>query len=492
LEAALQINPDDTRTLRGLVDVRIRRKEFDSAAEIASRWVRVESEPGRRAEGLALLGRVERTRGNLALAIQAYQQSVELAGLEGMAAAELVELLGQQRRVGHPVDYQGYVSALSSYAGQRSIVGPGEVRVYQEIGRVLDAELGQRERAIEILERVLVSAPHEVSLRSEVAQIQERAGNYGGAIESYRKVIQIDVTRADAYRGIARALENLGRTNEAAVALSPLVVLGAANDSEQQAVNARAAKPVLLDRSLELEEIIALGMPSTLDPTGAVLAAIADALDRIESPNLDQYGLVARDRIGSRSGHPLRTLADRIASLVGADEFEFYVSSNVANVCIEPGDPPCIIAPVALNQAPESVQVFAFARVLLMLARKWQAAERLDLSSLEGWVMSAVRLSEGGEETQTRRLAKALAWGRKGRVEEAAEAYVRAGNPAVLDFVQRARTGANRAAAVLADDLVGCIGWIRRSDSSNVFVYDLLRCWAEDVAFSTRRRLGIT
>jgi len=325
-----------------------------------------------------------------------------------------------------------------------------------------------------------------------VAQIQERAGNYGGAIESYRKVIQIDVTRADAYRGIARAFENLGRTNEAAVALSPLVVLGAANDSEQQAVNARAAKPVLLDRSLELEEIIALGMPSTLDPTGAVLAAIADALDRIESPNLDQYGLVARDRIGSRSGHPLRTMADRIASLVGADEFEFYVSSNVANVCIEPGDPPCIIAPVALNQAPESVQVFAFARVLLMLARKWQAAERLDLSSLEGWVVSAVRLSEGGEETQTRRLAKALAWGRKGRVEEAAEVYVRAGNPAVLDFVQRARTGANRAAAVLADDLVGCIGWIRRSDSSNVFVYDLLRCWAEDVAFSTRRRLGIT
>ncbi len=491
LEAALQINPDDARTLRGLVEVRIRRKEFDSAADIASRWIRVESEPRRRAEGLALLARVERTRGNLSEAVIAYQQSVQLAGLEGSAASELIELLGQQRRAGQSVDYQGYVNALSVYAEQRKAVGPAEVRVYQEIARILDAELGQRERAIEILERVLASAPTDVSLRAEVAQIQERAGNHSGAIDSYRHVIQIDVTRADAYRGIARALENLGRANEASVALAPLVVLGAANDSEQYAVTARAAKAASLDRALELDEIVSLGMPSPLDSTGAVLAAIADALDRMENPNLDQYGLVPRDRIGSRSGHPLRTMADRVAAVVGADEFEFYVSNNVTSVCIEPGDPPCVIAPMLLTQAPEAVQVFALARALAMLGRKWHAADRLDVSTLDGWVASAVRLSEGGEEAQTRRLAKALPWGRKGRVEEAAEAYVRAGKPSVLEFVQRSRSGASRTAALLSDDLVGCIAWIRRTDSSNVFVYDLLRFWTEDVAFSTRRRLGI-
>jgi len=492
LEAALQINPDDARTLRGLVEVRIRRREFDSAAEIASRWVRVESEPRRRAEGLALLGRVERARGNLQQAVTAYEQSVQLAGLEGSPAAELVELLGQQRRAGHTVNYQGYVNALSSYAEQRTAVGPGEVRVYQEIARVLDAELGQRERAIDILERVLASAPADVSLRSEVAAIQERAGNYAAAVESYRNVIQLDVTRADAYRGISRAFEQLERRSEATLALVPLVVLGAATEPEQYAVNARTARPVSLERTLELEEIVTLGMPSPLDPTGAVLTSIADALDRIDNPNLEQYGLVARDRIGSRSGHPLRTMADRVAAVLGADEFEFYVSSNVANACIEPGDPPCIIVPLALSQASEAVQAFALARVLAMLGRKWQAAERLDLANLESWVSAAVRLSEGGDEAQARRLAKALAWGRKGRVEEAAESYVRAGKPSVLDFVQRAKSGACRLAALLSDDLVGSIGWIRRTDSSQVFVHDLLRFWTQEAAFATRKRLGIT
>ena len=187
------------------------------------------------------------------------------------------------------------------------------------------------------LERVLAVAPNDVPLRGEVAQIQERAGNHVDAIDSYRHVIQIDVTRADAYRGIARAFENLGRGNEATLALAPIVVLGAANENEQHAVSVRAAKPVALERSLELEDTVALGMPSPLDPTGAVLASTADALDRIDSPNLEQYGLVTRDRIGSRSGHPLRTMADRVAAVVGASEFDFHVSSNIVNVCIEPG-----------------------------------------------------------------------------------------------------------------------------------------------------------
>jgi tetratricopeptide (TPR) repeat protein len=494
LEAALQINPDDARTLRGLVEVRVRRGEFESAAEIASRWLRVESEPRRRADGFSLLGRVERARGNTGEAISAYEQSIRLAGLEGTAASELVELLGQQRRAGHASDYQGYVNALSNYVEQRPVVGPTEVRVYQELARVLDAELGQRERAVAILERALAAAPLDVSLRCEIAAILERQGNLTAAIDAYRRVIEIDGSRADAFRGVSRALEHLDRRDDAVVALAPLLVLGSANEAEQHAVGARATRPAALERSLEVEELVALGMPSPVDPTGALLTSIADALDRIDSPNLEQFGLVSRDRIGPRSGHPLRTVADRVGVAVGAGEFEFYVSSNVTSVCIEPGDPPCIIAPMIFNQVSEALQIFGFGRVLTMLGRKWQATERLPLATLESWVGAAVRVSEGGDEPQTRRLVKALAWGRKGRVEEAGELYVKASRPSVSEFVQRARMGAVRVSALLADDLSGCVNWLRRSDpsTSNVIAQDLLRFWIQDAAFSVRKRLGIT
>ncbi len=494
LEAALQINPDDARTLRGLVEVRVRRGEFESAAEIASRWLRVESEPRRRADGFSLLGRVERARGNLAEAMSAYEQSIQLVGLDGTAASELVELLGQQRRAGQSANFQGYVNALVSYVEQKQVVGPAEVRVYQELARVLDAELGQRERAVAMLERALAASPGDVSLRGEIAAILERAGNWGAAIEAYRRVIEIDVSRADAFRGVGRVLEQLDRRNDVTVALAPLVVLGAANESEQLAVSARAAKSAALERSLELEDMVAVGMPSPVNPTGALLASIADALDRIDSPNLDQYGLVARDRIGQRSGHPLRSVADRVGAVVGAGEFEFYVSSNVTSVCIEPGDPPCIIAPMIFNQVSEPLQIFSFARVLSMLARKWHAVERLPIATLESWVSAAVRVSEGGDEPQTRRLVKALAWGRKGRVEEAGDVYARAAKPSLPDFVLRARSGAIRLSALLADDLAGCVNWLRRTDagSSNAIAQDLLRFWTQDAAFSVRRRLGIT
>ena len=494
LEAALQINPDDARTLRGLVEVRVRRGEFESAAEIASRWIKVESEPRRRADGFSLLGRVERARGNLGEAINAYEQSIEMSGLEGTAATELVELLGQQRRAGQTANFQGYVNSLTSYVEHRPTLGPAEVRVYQELARVLDTELGQHDRAISILERALTAAPSDISLRSELAAVLERAGNFGAAIEAHRRVIAADVNRADAYRGVSRALERLERRNDATVALGPLVVLGAATDAENLAVASRAAKSATLERTLEVEELVALGMPSPVDPTGALLASIADALDRIDNPALEQYGLVARDRIGPRSGHPLRTIADRVGAVLGAGEFEFYVSNNVTSVCIEPGDPPSIIAPVILSQAPEAVQIFAIGRVLAMLARKWQAAERLPLSTLESWVSAAVRVSEGGEEAQTRRLIKALAWGRRGRVEEAGDVYARAARPSLSDFVHRARGGAARVSAVLADDLVNCVNWLKRTDAnaSITIAQDLLQFWTQDAAFSVRRRLGIT
>ena len=493
LEAALQLNPDDTRTLRGLVEVRLRRREFDSAAEIANRWVRVESDPIRRAEGLTLLGRVELSRGNVQDAVTALEQAVQMSGLDGSAASELVELLGQQKRTGHYVDFHGYVNALTNFVESHAAVGPSEVRVYQELARVLDSELGDRDRAVAVLERALSAAPNDLSLRAEFAVVLERAGNYPAAVNAYRQVIEMDVTRADAYRGITRCLEYLERRSDALAAVAPLLVLGVATETEHLAANARAVRVPTLDRSVELEDIVALGMPSAVDPTGALLASIADALDRLDNPAIEQYGLVSRDRIGSRSGHPLRTLADRVGGVFSAGEFDFYVSGTANQVFVEPGDPPVIIVPVVLSQVSESVQIFALGRVLALLARKWHVAERLPVGSLEAWVSAAVGVSEGREDAQTRRLVKALPWGRKGRVEEAGDVYVRAARPSVGDFVNRARAAALRASAIISDDLVGSIGWMQRVDAaaSNAIGQDLLSHWTSDAAFAIRRRLNI-
>jgi tetratricopeptide (TPR) repeat protein len=493
LEAALELNPDDARTLRGLVEVRLRRREFDSASEIANRWIRVETDPKRRADGLALLGRVERVRGNVQDAVTAFEQAVQLSGLEGGAAAELVELLGQQKRSGHAVDFRGYVNALISYLEQHTGVGPSEVRAYQELARALDSELGDPARAVEVLERALAGNPNDLSLRAELAGALERSGNYPAAINAYRQVIELDVTRSDAYRGVFRALDVLERRNDAQAAIAPLIVLGTASEAEQLAFSARAMRAPVLDRPLDIDEMVALGMPSSSDPTGLLFASIADALDRMDDPAIDQYGLVTRDRIGPRSGHPMRALADRVGAALGVEEFEFYVSNAATNVVIEPGDPAVIIAPAALSQVAESVQIFALGRVLCLLGRKWHSVERVSVSNLEAWATAAVGISEGREDAQTRRLVKALPWGRKGRVEEAGDVYVRAARPSVGDFVNRARMGALRVAAILSDDLVGCIGWMQRveAESSNAVGQDLMRYWTSDPAYAIRRRIGL-
>lgn len=493
LEAALELNPDDPRTLRGLVEVRLRRREFDSAAEIAGRWVRVESDPKRRAEGLAMLGRVERDRGNVQEATTALEQAVQLSGLEGGAAADLVELLGQQKRLGRIVDFQGYANALTTYLEQHLSIGPSEVRAYQELARVLDSELADHARAVAVLDRALRASPNDLSLRAEMAGALERSGNYPAAMNAYRQVIELDVTRSDAYRGVARMLEVLDRRNDALAAIAPLVVLGTATEAEQVAHSARAMKVPALDRPVDVDDMVALGMPGPLDPMGLLLASIADALDRMDDPALDHYGLVSRDRIGSRSGHPMRALADRVGAVLGVEDFDFYVSNSANQVVIEPGDPAVIIAPALLAQVAEPVQVFALGRVLALLGRKWHATERISVSHLEAWASAAVGISEGRDDAQARRLAKSLPWGRKGRVEEAGDVYARAARPSVAEFVNRARMAALRVAAIISDDLVGCIGWMQRvePESSNAVGQDLMRHWPSEAAYGIRRRLGI-
>ena len=58
-------------------------RKTDEAAETANRLVRVSPELAQRVGALSLLGRIERKRGQVAAALQAYEQAVALCGVEG-------------------------------------------------------------------------------------------------------------------------------------------------------------------------------------------------------------------------------------------------------------------------------------------------------------------------------------------------------------------------------------------------------------------------
>ncbi len=514
LEAVLLTSPNEPRALKALFNLRVARGELDRARELATQMVRSALTPVERGEALVGLAQIELKRGNSDEAVGVYLQAIGLQGVEGSAASSVVSLFASRARTGQAPDWGGYVAALTQYleeVGRNAT--PPVLRAVRELARVLDQEVGQSDRAAELLDGWLQAAPDDMDLMGDLGGVLERAGQWGQAVDAHRRVLTVDVARVEAYRGIQRSYERLDRRYEALVCLAPLVVLGAATDTEAASVSARGPMAgQFAARSVDGDAISSFGAPLLSDSLGTLIAAMADGLDRADAPDIDRYGLSSRDRVGARSGNALRGVADRVAQVFDVDDFDFYVSDALTTVTLDAGAPPTLLVPASLAGASESVQAFVFARLFATFGRRWHAVMRFEGAELDGWIAAAVRLADSNygvgtpdEETISvlaKRLAKALPWGRRGRVEEAASACMATGLTSSQQFVSQTRLAATRLALVLADDLVNVVTWIRRTEGDLsglpgdraqqgvALAQDLVRTWVQEPAFALRRRLG--
>ena len=84
---------------------------------------------------------------------------------------------------------------------------------------------------------------------------------------------------------------------------------------------------------------------STMIDVAVAIAPVASKILRFELAGL---GITSRDRIGTRDGHPIRLLAERIAAALGIEAFELYLSPTWQGAArVYPGDPPAIVGPTS-------------------------------------------------------------------------------------------------------------------------------------------------
>ena len=256
-----------------------------------------------------------------------------------------------------------------------------------------------------------------------------------------------------------------------------------------------------------------MGLVSEEDPAARLLAELADLLEKLYEPELERYGLGSRDRLGARSGHPLRQLADRVGSIFGVDDYDLYVHASSPGAVVEFTDPVSILIPAMALKLPESGQVFVLARVFANVTRKLHAVDRLTPAELEllfggaarmvDSTFAATSLGEDSIASSSRRVSRALPWIGRGGIEDAARDYAAARRVDIPDFVRRVRTSAARAALLVADDLTTAVTAVRRSEGDlsgatgttlaegNRLAEDLLGFWVSEGALAVRRRLGL-
>lgn len=515
LNSALGLDSGSRIALSRLARLELQRGKGDQAAELAARLVRVSPELGQRVEALILLGELERGRGQHAAAVQAYEQAVALSGLGGAAAERFRSLTAEQSKKNEPPSHARYAAALKSYAEQHPTPGPELTRLYIELGRVLGDDLGQAEQSAQALEKGLSGAPSDPELAVGYARRLLSAQRYADAAVAFRRALSLDVFRPDAFRGLAEAWRSLGRTAESACALGAVVALGAGNDLELAGISSRVVRAAgQAPGSLDATELSSIdGNPADSTAT-ALLVALGDAVGKVYHPDLERWGVGPRDKLSSKSGHPLRAVAERVAAVFGVEGFDLYVHrAHSGAVQLELTDPVSVLVPANVAGLSDPGIVFALARVFASMTRGLAAIERLDEDELRKLLGAAARGADSSFGSGTpdddelgalqRRVAKAMPWLGRGAIEEAARAYA---NAPVLDLGAW-RLGAlmtsTRAATIVCDDIVSAAEFVRRTEgdlstakgdallAGRRLLGDVLGFWVSDGAFAMKRRLGM-
>ena len=503
LQAVLAFDPVNADGLRRLSKLEAAEGRPAEAAEALQRLIdALGGQPEEQAKVLVELGRMRAAAGDMASRDNAWIAAVSLSGTEGAAArviansnpsAELTE-----REVG---------AARAWTAAQRS---PVEI-AHGCLGtaRLLTERLHDPARALEVLRAGVEATSGLANLHLAFGQVALEAGRPEQALEAFAHVIEQTPALVAAHRGSAEAFEAMGRGDEATLARQAVQFLENATPSEP--VTPNKAQPGSYGPDV-LDQLGHLGPAESA--AVALLRALGPALSKVHTPDLEAFGLVPRDRLTTRGGEPLRLHADQLAAVLDAGPFDLFVHRlRGRGIALELGATPALMVPATLAELSPARRAFLLAHPLVALARGLGPLERLTPRELEVLLASAARFvdpefgrgltNEELLDSERRNLYKALPRRARKVAEEAAQAYVDAGQVDVERLYRRTARTSHRVAALLAGDLVASIRaivdqhpeWSTLDPTALMHdaapIRDLVAFWVTAPALHLRRHAGL-
>lgn len=359
-------------------------------------------------------------------------------------------------------------------------------------------------------------------LRESTADLEaaEQFLDAGPTIERHRETIT-DVfdhahealihTPADSRlaRIAARTAALLGRIDFEQVALSLLVALDVATETEHRAHGSLVARlgtapAVALDPTSARRLAAAEELGPILDLFRLMGPTIAEAL----GPTLEALGVGRRERVDARAGSALRNEVAAWAGALGIPEFELYVGGRDANLLQGvPGEVPSLVVGSSLRAPLSLVDRARLVRELVAMERGTTITLVRDDVTVAAVIVASCALGEVQLQTPAysvlaetqRMLSKAIARKTKKALPEVAQAVARhlGGGGDLRTFRGHALRTLDRAAAVAAGDigaaLVGVVG--ERAAAAKIAADGrasamLKFVWSEDY-FALRKQLGL-
>ncbi|MDF2697337.1 MAG: Exonuclease SbcC, partial [Labilithrix sp.] len=363
LRAALEVDPHDTRAIRGLLDLGDVVTK-DERATLLGRLVVGETAPGERLQGLIELAEARRAVGDTAGAEGALVEAASLSPdprmLERVRAAVGKDTEALARVLSRAV--------ARAHEGGRAIdptwlVGLGHIEL----------DLGRFDEAIERFEEALRSDDSRDDARVALARALAARGRHEPAVAVLAPVLASPARRVPIDTSFVRLFESslsgAGRATEQWVARELRAVAGDLAPSEQAELDARG-RSVGFAEGLSVSSLRKSVMPGGLGrhPLWDLASVALPFAGKLARVGLAEQGSSTRERVKPKTAHPVRPLFDRAARAFELVEVELAVSDHVTAPVIACEDVPWVIVPSSLGSLPDAHALAALARPLTRIA----------------------------------------------------------------------------------------------------------------------------
>jgi tetratricopeptide (TPR) repeat protein len=272
LEKALGADPSHRTALEGLVLIAAEEKRWGDVGALGDRLVgAIPDDEGRLQALLDLAGLLLDGAGAEEQGVALLERARALRPGDERVLERLATIYDRGRR------FLELTQVLEDWAGVSDNAYQKAAR-YAAAGRVASRGLGDRPRAIRLLDQALRLRRDDAQLAEDMAQELEQEGLGPQALRALQLAVNAEPRRASAYRGIVRLAERLGRPTLVGSAAMVLCHLGEADmDEELLADQHRPEGPIAARRPLSAAAWEQHLAPSVVPGVRGVLAAIEEA-----------------------------------------------------------------------------------------------------------------------------------------------------------------------------------------------------------------------
>jgi hypothetical protein len=486
LRAALEVDPSNARALGALVDRRrAAGADADEVASLLTRLGEAETSPDAKGAVLTDLAALKLAAGDRAAA--------ERALVEAMANAPGPALLARllDLHAGAPTDQ---ARALGAVVERAKATDRPDASTFAMLGQIAVESLGSFAEGIEHLRVAVALAPAMHEARGALAKGLAHTKASAEAVSILMAMIVPDATPLVSLRDPAGALATLeaalgaeGRREEALVARELRAIAGGLDDGAHVELRTRrlpsydpASAPVVFDRASLRAGLVP---PEAQAPLFDVAVALGGIESKIVRTDLEELGILPRERVPHTRGHPLSLQLQRVARMLGIAPPELVVSDQIActRVAITP-DAPWVLAPEALAAHPEPVQAASLARAVARIALGVPWIEELPAVHVHAVLCAAARQVDPelfGDvrdarqmdlvDDYTRSLGRAIGRRQKKALGELASQLASMPTPTVADAEKLALGIARaevRVAFIVTGDLLSTLDDLRAVDAA--------------------------